>query len=256
MRKSLLNYLGFLLLCTFFAGCKPYAHVTKVDSNVITVDSISAAKEDTSSLRIIKPFREKMLAQMNGILGYTDQAMVKELPEGILNNFVADLILKKSFDYYKPADSIKIDFCLLNFGGLRAALPKGAITLEQVYELMPFENSLVVITLNGIKTKQVFDYIAKQGGDPVSGITMEIKDTVATNILVNGKPLDTSRTYKIVTLDYLANGGDKMTIFKTPLKREDLGVKVRDAIITYMKEENKKGLVLTSKLDSRIHYAR
>jgi len=254
MLKLLRNRFNLLIVLAFLAACKPTANITSVDTNVISIDTVSTLKEDTSALRLIKPFKEKMLMQMKEVLGYTDGAMIKDNPEGILNNFVADLVLTKAKDYYKPVDSIKVDFCLLNYGGLRASLPKGAVTLEDVYELMPFENNLVVITLGGQKTKQVFDYIAKQGGMPVSGISMGIKDTLPVFVTVNGVAFDSTKNYKIITSDYLANGGDKMTFFKTPLKREDLGIKLRDAIISYIKEENSKGITLTSKLDKRVHY--
>ncbi len=254
MLKFLLPRLYLFLFLTILASCKPHAFVSKVDSGVISIDTINAIKEDTSALRVIKPYKEKMDAQMNKVLAYSEQAIIKGTPESLLNNFVSDLILKKTNDFYQPTDESKIDFCLLNNGGLRQALPKGAITLGKIYELMPFENNLVVITLTGEKTKQMFDYIAKVGGEPISGFTMGMKDTLAVNITVNGKPFDISRNYKVVTSDYLANGGDKMKFFYNPLKREDLGMKVRDAIIIYIKEEYLKGNTLKAKLDKRIYY--
>jgi 2',3'-cyclic-nucleotide 2'-phosphodiesterase (5'-nucleotidase family) len=195
-----------------------------------------------------------MDSEMNKVLAYSDQVMIKGNPEGLLNNFVSDLILKKSNEYYKAADGKKVDMCLLNTGGLRQSLPKGAITLGKVYELMPFENYLVIVTLSGVKTKQMFDYIAKVGGMPLSGFAMGMKDTLAVNVTMNGKPFDISKNYTIVTSDYLANGGDKMKFFNDPIKREALGVKVRDAIIIYIKEENEKGNTLKAKLDKRIYY--
>jgi len=253
--RAFINRFTFLLfVCAFLASCKPHAFISKVDSGVISIDTINVIKEDTSALRVIIPYKEKMDAKMNEVLAYSDQAIIKGYPEGLLNNFVSDLILKKVNEYYKSKDNVIIDFCLLNNGGLRQPLPKGAITLGKVYELMPFENNLVVITLTGEKTKQMFDYIAKAGGEPISGFTMGIKDTLAVNIKVDGKPFDINRNYKVVTSDYLANGGDKMKFFYDPLKSEDLGVKLRDAIIIYIKEEYKKGNTLKAKLDNRIYY--
>jgi len=254
MLKNLRSHLYFLLVFSILTACSPHALITKVESGVIPLDSVSVIKEDTSALRIIKPFSEKMDSEMNEVLAYSDQAIIKGTPESLLNNFVSDLLLKKANDFYQPIDKSKIDFCLLNNGGLRQALPKGAITLGKVYELMPFENNLVVLTLTGEKTKQIFDYIAKIGGEPISGFTMGIKDTLAVNITINGKPFDISRNYKVITSDYLANGGDKMKFLNDPVKREDIGVKVRDAIIIYMKEENKKRNTLKAKLDKRIYY--
>lgn len=254
MLKFLRSPLYFFLVFIFLSACKPHALVTKVETNVFSLDTITVVKEDTSAIRLIAPYREKMNETMDEVIAISDQAMIKSSPEGLLNNFVADLILLEADKYYKPADSTGIEMCLLNMGGLRASLPKGNITLGKVYELMPFENTLVVITLSGEKTKQLFDYIAKVGGMPIAGFTMGMKDTLAVDPVVNGKKFDVSKTYKIVTSDYLAGGGDKMIFFKNPLKREDLSLKVRDAILFFMKDEQKKGNLLKAKLDNRIHY--
>jgi 2',3'-cyclic-nucleotide 2'-phosphodiesterase (5'-nucleotidase family) len=235
-------------------ACKQHGYITKVDTTVISLDSTSQKKQDSISLNLIKPYKEKMDAQMNGIIAYSDQVMMKDNPEGLLNNFVADLILQKANEYYKPQDNKKIDICLLNNGGLRGALPKGAITLKNIYELMPFENTIVVVTLSGAKTLQMFNYISKAGGEPVSGFKMGIIDTSAVNILVNGKPFDINKNYKVATSDYTANGGDRMIFFNDPLKREDLNTKLRDAIIDYVKDENSTGNTLKTKLDKRIYY--
>jgi len=254
MLKFLRNPLYLFLFLVSLTACRPHALITKVETNVITIDTVAVVKEDTSALRLIKPYKEKMNAAMDGVIAYSEQAMIKGNPEGVLNNFVSDLTLLIAKKYYKPVDSTSIDMCLLNTGGLRASLPKGNITLGKVYELMPFENMLVVITLSGEKTKQMFDYIAKMGGMPIAGFTMGMKDTLAIDPTINGKAFDITKSYKVVTSDYLAGGGDKMSFFKNPLKREDLSLKARDAIIEYMKEETKKGNALKAQLDNRIHY--
>jgi 2',3'-cyclic-nucleotide 2'-phosphodiesterase (5'-nucleotidase family) len=254
MSLFLKRYFYLCLLLTFIVACKQHAYVTKVDTGVITLDSTSIRKQDSAALVLIEPFKEKMDATMNGVLAYSDQVMMKDVPEGMLNNFVADLVLQKANEFYKPEDNKKIDFCLLNNGGMRGALPKGAITLKNIFELMPFENTIVIVTLSGEKTLQLFNYIAKAGGEPISGFAMGIKDTTAVNIYINGKSFDVSKSYKIVTSDYSANGGDKMKFFDNPVKREDLTLKLRDAIIEYVKEENTKGNTLKAKLDKRIYY--
>ena len=257
MNKIFRNiFLSFILSAVLacFSACKPYAHINKVETNIISIDTISLIQEDSGFISFIKPYKEKMDSQMNDVLVYSEQAMMKGLPEGLLNNFVSDLVLLKSNEYYTPADGQKIDFCLLNNGGLRAALPKGAITRKNVFELLPFENKIVVMTLTAEKIKQMFIYIAKSGGMPISGFSMGIKDTIPVNISIKGKALDTTRKYKVVTSDYLAAGGDKMRFFSNPVNKEELSIKMRDAIITYMTEEHKKGNKLKVTLDNRIYY--
>ena len=164
------------------------------------------------------------------------------------------LILKKANEYYKPQDGIKAHLCILNSGGLRTALPKGEITRGKIFELMPFENELTVVTLSGKNALLLFEYLAKAGGAPVSGIKMGIENEMPSRIFVNGEPFDSLKTYKVVTSDYLANGGDKYSFFKEPLQREDLRVKVRDAIMEFIMEEKQNGKALNSHFDGRIYY--
>ncbi len=254
MSSFLKRYYYLFFFFAFLLACKQHAYITKADTGVIVLDSTIQRKQDSAALILIKPYKEKMDALMDGILAYSDQIMLKDNPEGVLNNFVADLVLQKANEFYKPQDEMKIDLCLLNNGGMRGALPKGAITLKNIYELMPFENTIVIITLSGDKALQMFNYIAKAGGEPISGFTMGIKDTTAVNIFINGKPFDISKNYKVVTSDYSANGGDRMIFFNNPVKREDLTLKLRDAIIEYVKAENTKSNTLKAKLDKRIYY--
>jgi 2',3'-cyclic-nucleotide 2'-phosphodiesterase (5'-nucleotidase family) len=254
MFRHLRFYFGFIIIGTLLLACRHISPIEKVETDVMSIDTVSVVKEDTTALRIIKPFKEKMETEMSEVLAYTKEAMVKDKPEGVLNNFVADLVLKKANDYYKTSDGKKVDFCILNNGGLRASLPKGAITRGEIFELMPFDNYMIVITLSGEKVMEMCNFVAKSGGVPISGFSLGIKDTLAVNITVNGKNIDTTRNYRVVTSDYLANGGDKMKFFKNPLKTENLNIKLRDAILEYAAEENKKGDTLKSKLDNRIYY--
>jgi 2',3'-cyclic-nucleotide 2'-phosphodiesterase (5'-nucleotidase family) len=254
MFKNFRIQVAFIFLAAFLLSCRHLSPVEKVETKVISIDTVSVVKEDTTVLRMIKPFKEKMEVEMNEVLAYTEEAMVKDRPEGLLNNFVADIILIEANENYTPVDGQKIDFCILNNGGLRTSLPKGEITRGKIFELMPFDNNMVVVTLTGEKILQMFNFVAKAGGVPVSGFSMGIKDTIAVNISLNGKEFDKTKNYKVVTSDYLANGGDKMHFFDSPVKFENMGIKIRDAIITYATSENKKGNKLKSELDKRVYY--
>jgi len=153
---------------------------------------------------------------------------------------------------YKPVDNITATICLLNNGGLRAQLPKGKITRGNAYELMPFENAVVILTLSGDKTKQMFQSLVDNNGAPFSGVTIRSKGKKITDLRIGGQPFDVNKNYKIITSDYLAAGGDKYDFFKDPVKTETLNYKLRDAIIDYMIAENKKGSTLKGKKDGRI----
>jgi 2',3'-cyclic-nucleotide 2'-phosphodiesterase (5'-nucleotidase family) len=208
---------------------------------------------DSAALALIMPYKKKIDKEMNDVLVISEMPLVKGQPESSLGNLIADLVLIKGREYYKAEDGT-IDFCLLNNGGLRTALPQGEITRGKVYELMPFENEMTVLTLDGESTRQLFNYIARSEGMPVSGVRMGIQKNTAVRIFINDTPFDPEKNYKIVTSDYLANGGDKMAFFNQPVKRENLNIKLRDAIIEYFIEQNDAGKKLNSNKDGRIYF--
>ena len=192
---------------------------------------------------------------MSEVLAYSAHAMSRATPEGLLNNFVADLCFDIARDLYEPADNQPIDFCLLNYGGLRASLPAGPVSMANVFELMPFENEMVVVHLSAEKVLELLDYLAESAvGMPVSGIRLKIADNRVEDVRIGGKAFDPERTYKVLTSDYLAGGGDNMTFFLNPLDYELLGMRIRDAIIMHMREQHAKGQEIESSLDGRIKY--
>lgn len=191
---------------------------------------------------------------MNNVLGVSDDALLKGLPEGTLGDFVSDAVLKKTNDAYHPADHLPADICLLNNGGLRSQLPKGKLTLGNIFELMPFENEIVVLTLSGEKTKQLFESLVENNGAPFSGAKVKGKGKKMTDLEIGGKPFDVNKTYKVATSDYLAGGGDKYNFFAAPIKTETLSYKLRDAIVDYIKDETKKGNTIKATIDGRIKY--
>ncbi len=245
----------FLLsLIVFFAtSCTNQSKEFTFEGKLILLDTLNVPELDTELDEIIQLYRSDLEEEMNRILVYSDMVLEKGTPEGPLNNFVADLVFDKANELYFPSDNLPIDFCLLNYGGLRVPLPKGDITYSRVYELLPFENQMVVIMLSGVKTRELFEYLASSSvGMPVSGIKLTIKNSLPHSILINGKIFDENRNYKILTSDYLAGGGDNMNFFLNPIQYEYVGMKVRDAIIEHMQVKHENGEKISAKLDQRI----
>jgi 2',3'-cyclic-nucleotide 2'-phosphodiesterase (5'-nucleotidase family) len=223
---------------------------TAIQTQVIAIDTLMT-EADSTALAIIAPYKASMEAEMEEVIAYADEALSKAQPEGMLNNFVADLVLEMARKYYTDGP---VDFCLMNNGGLRSSLPRGEIRVRNVYELMPFENRISIMKLKGAKVVDLCDYVAEEGGMPVSGLRMGIKNEKALNVLVQSLPLDTSKMYTVATVDYLADGGDKMSFFKDPVQRIDLNVLIRNIIIEYLRKLTADGLSVKSKLDGRIYY--
>jgi 2',3'-cyclic-nucleotide 2'-phosphodiesterase (5'-nucleotidase family) len=117
---------------------------------------------------------------------------------------------------------------------------------------MPFENELVVLYLPGASITKLAQFIVQKGGQPVSNLLLEAKGDSITTLLINNQPIEPTKTYRVLTSDYLANGGDGILAFKDAIKKENTNIKVRDAIIEYMRNEQSAGRTLNPMLDGRI----
>ena len=135
------------------------------------------------------------------------------------------------------------DIALVNGGGIRVAINKGDITLNDILRVHPFGNSLTVIEATGQQVLDALEWSVHSlpgefgGFDHVAGLTFEYDATIPTpcvedeskmfdhvndamerrvrNVLVAGEPLDPAKIYKVVSHDYqLLNNGDGYTMFE------------------------------------------
>lgn len=239
-----------LVIFTALSACKNSKTIKVKRNNNVEINNSSSS--DSLVSLMINPYKTELDKKMLDTLNFSEVDLLKGRPESTLGNFVADLSFEIASSVYKPTDDKAIDFCLLNEGGLRVAVAKGPITLGAIYEVMPFRNELVVITMSYEKTMELFDYLALSGGEPISKASMHIKDNKAEDILINKQAPDSTRNYKVLTTDYLARGGDKMYFFSDPIQSETIGVLLRDAIIEYVIAEEADGKTITSKIEGRI----
>lgn len=231
----------FVLLLTFslLIACasRPY-YVTKIEGKKIGVKDKQSAVPEIENY--IKPFREHIDKDLNEVLAYCPENLDKSKGELQTNIgcFLADITLEKSNPIFLKRENKKIDVCILNHGGIRTILPKGDVTARNAYEVMPFENSAVVVGLKKEQIIAIANYIiSEKKPHPLSGMTFTIsKDKQPINILVQGKPLEENTIYYVVTSDYLSNGGDNMEFFKQNVERHDLNYKLRNIMIDYFKD--------------------
>jgi 2',3'-cyclic-nucleotide 2'-phosphodiesterase (5'-nucleotidase family) len=238
----------FLTLSLVISCAEQKYHVSKIEGKQIPItengNKVSGLIVETEQSKeienYIKPYRDHIDKDLNTILAYCPETLDKSAGkwQTTIGNLMADVTLKRGNVVFLAREKKNIDICLLNNGGIRATLPKGNVTTKTAYELMPFENSLVVIALKGERIFELVDYfIAAKKPHPLSGITFTIgKDEGAKNILIQGKPVNKEQTYYVATNDYLANGGDNMNFFKKGIQRYDLNYKLRNILIDYFKE--------------------
>lgn len=185
---------------------------------------------------LVKPYRIKVEKEMNTALSYTPIEINRYdgKLESSLGNLMADMCYEIANPIFNSRTGKNIDFAMFNFGGIRASISKGEITNRNAFQLMPFENSLVVVELTTEKINELVLYLIQQKkAHPLSKqINLSI-DENSYELKINNKPIDKSRTYFVLTSDYLQNGGDNMIFFSNPLNLFKTDYKVRNAIIDY-----------------------
>lgn len=232
MKKVIL--FAFLLSLTLFHNscAKKVFHFASQKANYKRFDG-KTISQDTSIDRMIAPYRKILNATMTESIGEFTSEMVKGKPSSSLTNFVCDAIQ----DIYQEKSGQSIDLVVQNFGGIRVnSIGSGPILMGEMYELMPFDNYLVTMDIQGKDLKTLFDKIAKSNGWPISkGSGFVIRDSSAAEIMVNNLPLDENKKYVLATSDYVANGGDDMK-FMTNTPKRVTGLLIRDVIIAYVKK--------------------
>lgn len=200
-------------------------------------------------LAMIAPYREEMAEEMNEVIGHNAQMLTKEKPEGSLNNWLVDVMKAEAESY----SGTSVDFAASNYGGIRVnSLGEGPVTVGRIYEVMPFDNLLVILEAKGEVLKTFFDDMADEGGWPVSKeVNLTIADGTATEILINGRPLFPEQVYHFVVSDFVANGGDNRTYLKD-LPRQTLNYLVRDALINNVRDLAQQGNSIVAVKDGRV----
>jgi 2',3'-cyclic-nucleotide 2'-phosphodiesterase (5'-nucleotidase family) len=169
-------------------------------------------------------------------------------PESLLSNYCADIYRESAEKYLKK----KVDIAIVNLGGLRTSIPAGDVTIRKMYELMPFENELVIIGVKGKNLIPLFHRMAAYGGEGLSGMRFVISNGKAEDINISGNVLDPERIYIIATNNYLSEGNDNMPELKMQETTVNTGIKVRDMLTSYIKDATAAGKKVESQIEGRI----
>lgn len=225
-----------LFLVISCATQKPY--VSKIEGKQI---GITNTNPQTPAIEeFIKPYRENIDKDMNQILAYAPETMDKSKGEWqtTIGSLQADITLATANKLFLKREHKPVDICLLNHGGIRSMISKGNVTTRTAFELMPFENELVVVALKGQQIVEMVNYlISEKKPHPLAGMEIVLNKDASSykSITIQGKPLDINKTYYVATNDYLYNGGDSMNFFKKGTMTS-LDYKLRNVWIDYFKE--------------------
>jgi len=158
---KLKKYLLYSLLVVPLFSCSHKTWtITHATSTNIVIDSTTEALADKNYEIYLQPIKQKVGARMNVVIGKAAVTMKGHAPESLLSNFSADVYRETASKYLGE----EVDMAVVNLGGLRTVVPAGNITIGKVFELMPFENELVIVWLKGDKLNGLLQYFAGMGG--------------------------------------------------------------------------------------------
>ena len=220
-------FLTFALLSFHLAAQPPSAK-----AEVIPISA--TIPEDAEIQKVIAPLAAEIKATFDLPLVQAPQGLFRGRrgEENLLGYWVSDVMRQAA----QRVIGSPVRFAITNAGGLRSNLRPGQLKVADIFEMMPFENELVVIELTGAEVIQVVkEGLVRRGGEPCSGVKAAVVGTpeAATYTLTweDGSPIDPQATVKVATSDYLYSGGDSIPTLKQGRKPFTTGVTLRQMLL-------------------------
>ena len=225
-------YLGVLKV-TFDRNRKKILSYTRKDELRLVSPSMGA-EIDPEVARIVDKYESKVKTEFSRVIGTAAADLTRDSSgESNLGDAVADAM--------RDATGAQIAF--QNGGGIRADIPQGPITLDAVFTTVPFDNDLVSMDLTGDQIRELLERsVLSEKMLQVSGIQIvydlsKPAGAKVASVEVAGKPMAALATYRVVTNDFLAAGGDQFNIFKQG-RNISSGPSLRDAVADYIRKNS------------------
>jgi len=231
---------GTLVLQTYGYGTRlGYLKLRVRDGRVVTYDGTlmhvwsDQLTPDPVVTARLEPFRALLAREAGDVVGHVEARLWRDyVRESPLGDFVADVMRAHA----------GADMAFENAGGLRADLPAGAVLRSHVLDALPFENSVVTLSLSGRQVRALLEQSLslERGMMQVSGIaaTYDLTRPVGSRLvmaLVGGRPLDEERTYTVATNSFLAQGGDLYTTFLEGRDAKDNQILLSRVVIEHLR---------------------
>ena len=234
----------FILVALCWCACHQPGKVVSKTSKIHMIDSTLDAIQDTQYLAYLEPIKTELETQLNEAIGYAPKDLEVYQPECPMLNWASDAL----YEMAKQLCPEQVDMAVVNIGGMRCNWGTGNITFRHVFELMPFDNELVVLTMTGKEILALCDVFAKCGGQGVAGLRMSASKGVLRSAKIAGKDVVPEAYYTVATSDYLSQGNDGMTPLKNYEAMWKSERKIRDLYIEYIQQMK----TVEAKVDGRM----
>jgi len=251
MRLKIKHFVVFITLLGIISCKQKNSDLTKIEGKQIPIDSNHAEK--VSIEEFVSPFRNRINEVLDSTLAHAPNTISKT--DGEFNtsagNLMADIVLSEANPIFKSRTGKDIDFVLLNHGGIRSIISAGKVSARNAFEVMPFENSIVVAEVKGTDVEEMIAFLIESGrAHPIAGLQIVLdKNKKLQYVKINGGTVNPEKTYYVATSDYLVSGGDNMGFFKNNTAITDTDYLIRNAMIDYFKKVD----TLTPKIDNRFY---
>jgi len=228
----------------------------KVGANVSETVVDSSISDDLAVKDMLAPYREKVAA-LSMVIGKLEGELKKDaVGGGSVGNFVTEAMLRVA----NQKSGKNVVLALTNAGGLRKnEIAAGELRVSDIFELMPFENSLLVFDLTGA---QILKILQAGTRDPQAGARIQYRWNAQNRTEVNSvklvdrqnheREIDQSATYSVVTIDYLYNlKSGTYAVLQEAKDVKPLNTTLRDAVLSYVKEETAAGRAIKPRNDDR-----
>ena len=199
-----------------------------------SVPVTDAIADDPAVAKVIAPLAAEIRASFGKELTVAPQGLFRGRngEENLLGYWVADLMRERAHQFL----GVPVRFAITNSGGLRGNIRPGGVKVSDIYEVMPFENELVVAEYSGAEVIQIVkEGILRRQGEPCSGVKVEISGTVTQPEFSirwsDGTPINPEERVKVALTDYLLSSGDGMSVIQRGCKPVTTGIPLRDLLL-------------------------
>ncbi|MEG1556607.1 MAG: 5'-nucleotidase C-terminal domain-containing protein [Bacteroidales bacterium] len=212
----------------------------KFNYQTVVLDSSFSKNEDVKMKTYIEHLHQGLAKKMNEVIAEAPVEMRSFSPQSPLSNYLTDVLVEITNSFCTAHNELPIDLSLLNFGGIRSYIPQGNVTVETLFNIFPFDNKIVIISLKGSELKKIFNRFTYKDNEPYSQVTIEYDNGIPRRIDVDHNKIEDHKIYRLATIDFIQMGGDKILsniAFENVTPTDWL---LRDAFIQYIKKMNEK----------------